>query len=88
MKRKLITLHSFYSVIVYLARQAMWRNEDFTITLKHSRQQDSKLYEWEIALQASGDEKPERYITTTLDPKLWMLMGVVAGVERGEGGRL
>lgn len=86
MKQRITALISFYSVVVYLARQAAWRNESFKATLEYSRATNECVNcAWTITLQASDQKMPDKYITSAHDT-LYGLMGIVAGMERVEEG--
>lgn len=89
MRRKIEALVAFYSVVVFLARQAAWRGKAFRVVMEHSKElPEHTHFQWVISLQAGDEEKPERYVTTTYDPRLFDLMGIVAGAETREGSGL
>lgn len=89
MRRKIEALVAFYSVIVFLARQAAYRGKAFRVVMEHSKELPEHIhFRWVISLQASDEEKPETYVTTAYDPRLFDLMGVVAGAETKEGSGL
>ncbi len=89
MKNRIASLISFYGVVVFLARQARLRGKAFRVVLENSKElPEHTHFQWSISLQASDEEKPDKYVTTTYDPRLFDLMGIVAGAETMEGSGL
>ena len=89
MRRKIEALVAFYSVVVFLARQARLRGKAFRVVLENAKElPEHTHFQWSISLQASDEEKPDKYVTTTYDPRLFDLMGIVAGAETMEGSGL
>lgn len=88
MRRKIEALVAFYSVVVFLARQARLRGKAFRVVMEYSKElPEHTHFRWMVSLQVGG-EKAEKYVTTTYEPRLFDLMGIVAGAETREGSGL